>query len=367
MIDITRDQLLRVSNMDVPMGTPFGGPAYGEKLWVPAAIIAGGAIGSALLGNKGAKETAKASRDATKIATAEQRRQFDLTRSDTANWRFAGKNALRELYSNVDSTGDVATRLPLFSSARYKLPSEFNSDHFEYASAAPSYESEGQFNFDLQADPGYNFAINQAADAVNRRSAASGQRLSGNVLAELNDRATGVASQYANDAFNRQLSQSNTNYDRTLRDYGVDYQREQDMYGRARSEDELNYGRDLNDYNLAYQRKQDQYQRGLTDFNIDYQREADIYGRGQQRLNWLSTIAGYGSNANALSAQSGSNMANAIGNAQMANAQNQGNAAAMRYGAWNNALQGGISNYLAYNQAQQNNTGRSYAWDNGSY
>jgi hypothetical protein len=83
---------------------------------IPAAII-GGSVISSLAGGDAADTQAQATRDAssttadaTNRATAEQQRQFDLTRSDLAPYRAAGTTALGQLGTGV---GDDGTSGPL--------------------------------------------------------------------------------------------------------------------------------------------------------------------------------------------------------------------------------------------------------------
>ena len=73
-----------------------------------------------------------------------------------------------------------------------------------------------QFEFNLEDDPIYNFQLDQAQKATERAMAARGMNNSGNVLLELQRNAIGEAGRYQNDAFNRQLAGSQTNYGRNL-------------------------------------------------------------------------------------------------------------------------------------------------------
>lgn len=60
-------------------------------------IAAGVTIGSALLGSHSSKRAAQVQQDASAAAVAEQRRQYDLTRTDQMPWLEAGRNALARL------------------------------------------------------------------------------------------------------------------------------------------------------------------------------------------------------------------------------------------------------------------------------
>jgi hypothetical protein len=99
-----------------------------------------------------------------------------------------------------------------------------------------------------------------------------------------------------------------------------------------------NYNRGLTDYGIRDERS-------LRDFNIASGQERDLYGREQNYLNRLNNLA-----------QSGQNAAGQTASAGFQNVGNQ--IAANNFGAnsINNAVQGGISNYLIGNALQQPNT-----------
>lgn len=287
-----------------------------------ATAIVGGSVVSGYFGNEAAGEQADASRDAARISTAEQARQFDLQREDTAPYREAGVNALNTMTGALQG-GDYT-------------PGQFQySGQMPTGEPLPEFAGGNRFNFNLEGDQGYQFARDEAIKAANREGAGSGKYGSGNRLAEIADRVTGIASQYADQAFNRQLTGSRENYGRDVSEYGLNYGRAQDMYGRDVS------------------REATDYSRALTGYGLDYQRDQDMYGQHQNYLNRLSAISGLGQTAVGQSAASGSNMANAVANINQANAAGQANAANTRYGAYNNAVQGGISNYMLYNNLQQ--------------
>lgn len=288
---------------------PFSG--YMDPASVGTAIVAGSVI-SGVLGSEAAGSQARASERASEASIAEQRRQFDIQQENLAPYQEAGANALRTLGAESGRYGEA---LPTYGGA---------------GTMPPEFAGGDRFQFNLEADPGYQFARDEAIKATNREMAAGGKYGSGNRLAEIADRVTGVASQYANQAFGRQLATAGENYGRDVGEFGMARQRESDIYGR-----------------------------GLTGYGLDYQRAQDEYGREQNYLNRLAGIAGVGQTAVGQSGAAGSNMANAIGNINMANAAAQGNAAQNKYGAYNNAVQGGISNYLTYQGLQ--NPQQNYA------
>ena len=223
--------------------------------------------------------------------------QYDQTRKDLEPYRAAGTNALS---TYQDQIGGYNQNLPQYGAADY----------------TPG----GEFNFDLQADQGFNFARDQAMQATTRQHAAQGGFNSGNVLTALSDRATGMASQYADQAFNRQMGQSRENFGRGLTDYGI---------------------------------RQD---RAAQDYNIASGQERDLYGRDQNYLNRLQNLAGSGQSA---AVQTGGFGAQNVG-AQIGAEQ-------FGTGSINNAIQGGMSNYLIGNYLNQQPYMTSGYTDNRGY
>lgn len=108
------------------------------SFWGAIAGIAGGLIGS-----KSADKAAEQQAEATKTATKEQRRQFDLTRADYAPYRETGVNALRQLAGDINAPVTAA---------------------------------------EVMSDPGYQFGMDQGQQAISRRIAAGGGRVSGQAI-----------------------------------------------------------------------------------------------------------------------------------------------------------------------------------------
>jgi hypothetical protein len=127
---------------------------------IPAAL----SLGSALIGSSSAKKAAKAQVAGTEAATAEQRRQYDITRGDFAPWREAG--------------GAAVTRL-----ADMTMP-----------------------GYDHTTSPGYQFRFNEGQRAVESGGAARGSLFSGGTLKDLVRFGQGIAADDFNDSFNRTAS-----------------------------------------------------------------------------------------------------------------------------------------------------------------
>jgi hypothetical protein len=93
--------------------------------------------------DRAAKRADNTMREATANEIAENRRQYDTTRADFEPWRDAGGNALSKLMSELDKPTTAA---------------------------------------DVTQDPGYQFGMQQGEQALSRRVAASGGRVSGAAL-----------------------------------------------------------------------------------------------------------------------------------------------------------------------------------------
>lgn len=112
-----------------------------------------------VLANRAAGKAADAQVGASRDAISEQRRQFDLTRSDLAPFREAGVNALNQFV----------------------------------ASLGPGFEESDAFRFNLD----------QGIRALDRTAAARGKALSGEAVRGATAFASGLASQEINNYLNR--------------------------------------------------------------------------------------------------------------------------------------------------------------------
>lgn len=145
---------------------------------VPAAA----SLVSGVMGSQAASNAADAQLSAAREAIAEQRRQFDLTRSDFEPYRTAGRTGLQSLMSQMGLQGGTGTLLQPFSMA------------------------------DFQADPGYQFRISEGEKALERASKARGMFDSGSAYKDLLRFNSDQASQEYGNAFNRNLTNRQTIY-----------------------------------------------------------------------------------------------------------------------------------------------------------
>jgi hypothetical protein len=126
-------------------------------------------------GHSAASQAENAQNNATNAANATQRSQYDQNREDLAPWRAAGMGALAGLGS-TDATGKFTV----------------NPDFQKNFTAA-----------DMQADPGYQFRMQQGQNAIERSAAARGSLNSGATLKALTDYGQNMGSQEYQNAYNR--------------------------------------------------------------------------------------------------------------------------------------------------------------------
>ncbi len=151
---------------------------------MPPAIIGGviagvGAIGSAVIGSSAAKKAAKAQQQSDALAIAEQRRQYDLTRADTAPWREEGGTAIRMLGDMLQPGYDYTT------SPGYEFRRAEGQRGVENSAAARGLLQSGGT---LKGIDRYNqdYAANDFKDAFNRAaSVASGGQQTNTALGQL--------------------------------------------------------------------------------------------------------------------------------------------------------------------------------------
>lgn len=137
-----------------------GGSAMGWGDWASLAAN----LGSSLMQANAASDAADAQSEATRSAVGEQRRQFDLQRSDTAIARALGDASLLQLASE---------------NGRQPTAQE------------------------VMATPGYQFGMDQGLQALDRRFAASGGRVSGASMKAATRYGTDYAASGYNSAYQR--------------------------------------------------------------------------------------------------------------------------------------------------------------------
>lgn len=135
-----------------------------------AVIGAGAAIIGGAMQSNATQDAAQTQADATRAGIAENQRQFDLTRGDYAPYRAAGTTALGQLATENNTPVSAA---------------------------------------DAMSDPGYQFGLTQGQQALDRKAAAAGGRVSGAALKAASEYATNYATTGYNAAYQRRQDRLN--------------------------------------------------------------------------------------------------------------------------------------------------------------
>jgi hypothetical protein len=282
------------------------GITAGVGALIGGVAAAGGTIASGVMGSNAANSAAQLQYQSTQDALNFQKQQYATQQAQMAPYLASGQSNLNTL--NADMPALTAG----FNPQSDGLQSQFNPTNY----GLPS-----QFNYNatnFQVDPGYQFALQQGQQAI-QRSALAGSGLSGGTLKDLTAYTTGQAAQQ----------------------YGAAYQRAQGTY-------QQNYGNALGAYQQNYSNA----------FNTYNSNQSNTYNR-------LAAQAGQGLSATGMANQASQNYANQAGNytIQGANALAAGQVGSAN--ALGTSLSGtvtGASNaYNNYqnNQAMQNILGAS--------
>ncbi len=225
---------------DNPIGDPFGGPAYGERLDV-------GGIAGGLFGGNSADKAASAQAGAVQAANQLSENQFRQIQEQNRPFIGAGTQANNQLaaYLGLDipaySRAEVETMLRNQgygnvtgkSGKQYFVQSRLNNAVEQYLTQQQKQQNvlnaarqSGQFGSlnkpfgqsDLDNDViyqnTYQTALDQGNLGVNRLAAATGSQLSGATLKALQKKGADTAASYGNDAFNRWNVQNTNTYNR---------------------------------------------------------------------------------------------------------------------------------------------------------
>jgi hypothetical protein len=142
--------------------------------WAAGAAIVG-TVGSAIIGSKSVSKASDQQAASTDKALAANKAQADQTRADYAPWRAAGETALGQFAKENDTPLDQSK---------------------------------------IQMDPGYQFGLTQGQQAIDRKTAAAGGRISGAALKEAAQYGTDYATTGYSTAYNRQNSARNDRLER---------------------------------------------------------------------------------------------------------------------------------------------------------
>lgn len=136
-------------------------------------IMGGVSLIGGLMGKSSAEKAADMQMQASQQAIAEQRRQYEQSRQDTAPWREAGQNALGRLQALMGLQGGQGNLLQPFTGDS------------------------------VASEPGYQFGLDEGMKALNNQAAARGMYGSGAAMKGLTRYAQDYAGSKFNEAFNR--------------------------------------------------------------------------------------------------------------------------------------------------------------------
>lgn len=197
-----------------------------------------GPVAGALISSGSASDAADAQAGAAAASTAEQRRQYDLTRQDYAPWRSAGTASINQLAMLLGLNPEA-----LIDRARFTTPATqgtpagqttygggregegytqnipgtpgtpeiFDQAGYDAAVRAADRSGDPQFGSlmqqftgkDLEKEPGYIFGLNQGVQARDRSASASGSLYSGAQMKALNRFGQDYGGTKFNEAYNR--------------------------------------------------------------------------------------------------------------------------------------------------------------------
>lgn len=162
---------------------------------VAAAVIGGAVVGagaSIASGNK----AASAATNAANSANATQLQMYDQSRADQEPWRVVGSQALTALAQQLGLAGNGTTAKPQWTQDATTGEWSMGAPQTSAAPTAPDYSA-------FYKSPGYEFQMQQGAQAIDRGASARGLLGSGARLKALTDYGQGVAAQGYGDYLSR--------------------------------------------------------------------------------------------------------------------------------------------------------------------
>ena len=184
------------------------------------AAILGGSVISGMMGKRSADKASAAAGKASKAAIAEQRRQFDLIRGDTAKYRDVGGSALYGLadmmglsYSNpydeeiakLEAQQSQPTRKGRGAAGAFAGAVMQKQKGDQQSRLQDLYAKRDAFNarekYNMETSPGYQFRLEEGMKGLERSQA--GRRLSGRAAKEAMRYGQGYASEEFGNQFSR--------------------------------------------------------------------------------------------------------------------------------------------------------------------
>lgn len=300
--------------------------------------------GSAVLGAMSSANAADAQSESAAMSTAEQRRQYDLTRQDQAPWREAGLGGLNKLEYLLGTGETDLTR----DQVRQNLLSQFTKT--ENAGMPAIWNGVGDDNLDNGTPSNYGVryigdsdggTIEAGRDWITAPYTAGTQ--SGSTIDE-----TGLNAAIDAEMARMAEMKADPDYGSLLRDFGLEDFTKDPGYDFRLSEGEKGINRSLAARGGLFSGAAG---KALSRYNQDF--ASNEYGNAYNRYNTnqgnkfnrLASLAGIGQSATNQVQQAGQNAANNISS----NMIGSGNAQASGIMGIGNAISGGLNNYMQYN------------------
>ena len=264
------------------------------------AIIGG--IGGAL-GSKATTDAASTAAEAKNLATAETKRQFDITQEQLAPYREAGERGLGAFEAMLNQYGEyeVPSDIPEAYVSPKNLPALQDFESGDYFNRIESNipDEFSYSNEDFMGSPGRAARLEGGLAALSARG-LNPEGMEG-VSQNLANREFGAARGRAYDSYLTDVGRESERYGRGVDEYGRLTGREAELYGRDRQSylDDMNREQEsgrraYRDYTTDVAREEEQYRRGLESYGRDYidpmNRYAKLAGIGESTTTGLGGL-----------------------------------------------------------------------------
>lgn len=176
--------------------------------WVAGATVVAG-VASGVMNSKASKSAANTAAASADAATAEQRRQYDQTRTDYSPYREVGVNALNKLGKlyGVQQQPQAQQAYSPWTGGSYDPSDPYGAMSSYYqpsqnVQVANAPQASADYS-DFYNSPDYAFTRSEGLRGVQQSAAARGGAYSGNALRGITDYASGLASQQFGNYSNR--------------------------------------------------------------------------------------------------------------------------------------------------------------------
>jgi hypothetical protein len=188
------------------------GSTIGTVLGISSIV---GSVASGTIGAIGAESAANTQTTAEEKAIAEQQREFNLTQTNEQPFISAGQSSIADLMSGIQSGKFGATPpAPTYTGGTFQAPT------LEQA----------------EAQPGYQFSLQQGLEGITEASAAAGGAISGGTIKAADEFAQNLGETNYQNVFNQNLQTYNaglSQYQAQLAGYGAQ------LTGQQQAENEL--------------------------------------------------------------------------------------------------------------------------------